>query len=203
MLTACAPPVITPEVAQPTATAARIHPAIANPASQNCVDQGGTLSFEERGDGGQFGVCYFEDNRQCEEWAMLRGDCPVGGLKVTGYITPAARYCAITGGEYAITGGSGAQDEQGPAPSKMARSVTRGFYNGSCTRGGCPSRSGDPTAGSRGRNGQAQAMAHFLDVLEVDNPKRHSTIPSPAQTAPAAWRRSQAPGCSSRARKRW
>jgi putative hemolysin len=32
---------------------------------------------------GQYGVCFFEDNRQCEEWALLRGDCPVGGKKVT------------------------------------------------------------------------------------------------------------------------
>jgi hypothetical protein len=29
--------------------------------------------------------------------------CPVGGIKVTGYVTPAAQYCAITGGEYTIT----------------------------------------------------------------------------------------------------
>jgi len=35
---------------------------------------------------------------QCEEWAMARGECPVGGVKVSGYNTSAARYCAITGG---------------------------------------------------------------------------------------------------------
>ena len=29
---------------------------------------------------------------------MLRGACRVGGLRVTGYVTPAGRYCAITGG---------------------------------------------------------------------------------------------------------
>jgi putative hemolysin len=62
---------------------------LANLASQNCVAQGGTLRIEERGDLGQFGVCYFEDNRQCEEWALLRGECPVGGVKVTGYTTEA------------------------------------------------------------------------------------------------------------------
>ena len=44
---------------------------IANPASQNCIDQGGTLAMEERGDMGQIGVCYFEDNLQCEEWALI------------------------------------------------------------------------------------------------------------------------------------
>jgi len=57
---------------------------MANPASENCVAQGGALLIETRGDGGQYGVCLFEDNRQCEEWALYRGDCPVGALKITG-----------------------------------------------------------------------------------------------------------------------
>ncbi len=74
---------------------------LANPASTNCIEQGGTLEIREQGDAGQYGVCLFEDNLQCEEWAMLRGDCPVGGLRITGYATDAAVYCAITGGTYA------------------------------------------------------------------------------------------------------
>lgn len=48
---------------------------------------------------GQYGVCMFEDNRQCEEWSFFRGECPEGGMKVTGYETDAEVYCAITGGE--------------------------------------------------------------------------------------------------------
>jgi putative hemolysin len=73
---------------------------LANPASQRCVADGGMLQIEQRPDGGQYGVCVFTDNRQCEEWALFRGRCPVGGLKVTGYLTPASRFCAITGGRY-------------------------------------------------------------------------------------------------------
>jgi len=73
---------------------------LANPASQRCVQEGGTLQIEQRPDGGQYGVCVFTDNRQCEEWAMFRVECPVGGLRMTGYITPASRFCAITGGKY-------------------------------------------------------------------------------------------------------
>ena len=72
--------------------------AIANPTLQNYLDQDGSLSIEERGDLGQIGVCYFENNRQCEEWALLRGDCRVGGVEVTASVTPAGRYGAITGG---------------------------------------------------------------------------------------------------------
>ena len=73
---------------------------LANPASQRCAQEGGTLQIEQRPDGGQYGVCVFTDNRQCEEWALFRVECPAGGLRVTGYLTPAARYCAITGGTY-------------------------------------------------------------------------------------------------------
>ena len=115
---------------------------IANPASQNCIDLGGTLAMEERGDMGQIGVCYFEDNLQCEEWALMRGDCPVGGVKVTGYVTPAGRYCAITGGEYAITGKSGADDEQGTCTFKDGSQCDAwDYYNGVCSPGSTPSPS--------------------------------------------------------------
>ena len=106
---------------------------IANPASVNCIAQGGTLVIEERGELGQFGVCYFEDNMQCEEWALLRGDCPVGGVKVTGYATPAGRYCAITGGVYEVTGNSGADDEQGTCTLPGgAQCDAWDYYNGLC-----------------------------------------------------------------------
>lgn len=64
---------------------------------------GGRLVIETAGDGGEYGVCLFEDNRQCEEWALLRGACPVGGIRITGYVTPQARYCAIRGGDYVVT----------------------------------------------------------------------------------------------------
>lgn len=76
---------------------------IANPASVNCTKQGGTLSIETNGNGGQYGLCHFEDNRACEEWALLRGECPVGGRKTTGYDTVDQNYCAWLGGEtYAV-----------------------------------------------------------------------------------------------------
>jgi dipeptidase D len=162
------------ETAQPVQAS---QPGLANPASENCVAQGGTLAIEERPDGGQFGVCYFEDNRQCEEWALLRGDCPVGGRKVTGYITPAARYCAITGGTYAISGDGGADDEQGTCTFNDGSSCDAwDYYNGQCAPGAEPAASPPPAAEAGSAieplpvevcNGQAQAMAHFLDVLEV------------------------------------
>ena len=108
---------------------------IANPASQNCVARGGMLRIESQPGGGQYGVCIFEDNRQCEEWAMLRGACPVGGLRVTGYITAAARYCAITGGRYTVIANSGTANEQGACSLPGGKACAAGAdYAGTCGR---------------------------------------------------------------------
>jgi Tol biopolymer transport system component/putative hemolysin len=132
LLAACgspAPPL------QETPTPLATQPAqLPNPASQNCIDQGGSLTIEVRGDSGQYGVCTFEDNRQCEEWALLRGECPVGGLKVTGYATNAARYCAITGGAYAVTGNSNTDTELGTCtfPNGVVCDVWD-VYKGQCS----------------------------------------------------------------------
>jgi len=104
---------------------------IANPASVNCEQQGGKLEMRDRGELGPYGVCVFEDNRQCEEWAMFRGDCPEGGVNVTGYTTDAAVFCAISGGEYTATSNNGAANEQGTCTFKNG--TTRDawdFFNG-------------------------------------------------------------------------
>ncbi len=76
---------------------------LANPASKNCADKGGNLQIKKDGSGGEYGLCYFDDNRACEEWALLRGDCPWGGRRTTGFDTEEQRYCAWLGGEtYAV-----------------------------------------------------------------------------------------------------
>jgi len=48
---------------------------MANPASVNCIDKGGTLEIITATDGSQFGMCKFSDGSQCEEWAFFRGEC--------------------------------------------------------------------------------------------------------------------------------
>jgi putative hemolysin len=107
---------------------------IANPASVNCDNKGGTLTIVKRGDGGEYGICTFTDNLQCEEWAMFRGDCPVGGIKVTGYVTTAAVYCAITGGDYNVTGQSNTEQEQGTCTFKNGKSCdVWDYWNGKCS----------------------------------------------------------------------
>ena len=76
---------------------------LANPASVHCGAVGGELRIETLASRGEIGICFFEDGRQCEEWALFRGACPVGGRRVTGLVTPGARYCVIRGGRYAMT----------------------------------------------------------------------------------------------------
>lgn len=58
-----------------------------NPASENCVKKGGTVSLQKNADGSEYGLCIFPDGKQCEEWAMQRGECPVGGIPVAGRYT--------------------------------------------------------------------------------------------------------------------
>jgi putative hemolysin len=114
-------------------------PQLANPASEHCVQHGGKHVAEKRPDGAAFGVCQFEDNRQCEEWALLRGQCPAGGIRVTGYVTPAARYCAITGGAYVVmksdTGGEIATCTRPGGTACDADAFYRGTCDGSGGRG--------------------------------------------------------------------
>ena len=73
LLGACVP-APAPSAPPPQATSA----AIANPASQNCAKQGGTLEIRDE-TGGQVGYCIFADGSECEEWAFFRGECVSGG----------------------------------------------------------------------------------------------------------------------------
>jgi putative hemolysin len=131
LLVACASAssVNQPQSTQPPTSA----PQIANPASQNCVKQGGIEVTHTRGDGSQYGVCVFQDNQQCEEWALYRGECPLGGVKITGYVTEAGTFCGISGGLYTVTGNNGQADEQGTC--KLPSGATcdaSAFFEGKC-----------------------------------------------------------------------
>jgi putative hemolysin len=108
---------------------------IANPASTNCINKGGTLNIQKGGSGGEYGICIFEDNRQCEEWALFRGECPIGGKKITGYVTPAAQFCVITGGSYNITDQTNTEKEQGICTFNNGKSCgVWDYYNGKCSK---------------------------------------------------------------------
>ena len=94
----------TPQQVAPTATLDTI--TIANPASAYCEAQGFKLEIRTAQDGTQYGVCMFEDDTECEEWAYYRGECKPGDMDVApaptaspaGIANPASAYCVEQGG---------------------------------------------------------------------------------------------------------
>lgn len=115
-------------IATDTAVASTRTVSIANPASTFCIEKGGSLQMQTREDGGQYGLCYFEDARACEEWAMMRGECPVGGVKTTGYDTIDQKFCVWSGGRTLAVENSQCTFSNGKVCS------TVDFYNGTCAR---------------------------------------------------------------------
>jgi|GEM_PF-1349407 hypothetical protein len=63
-----------------------------NPASVNCEEVGGTLDIRDEGDG-QVGYCLFPDGSECEEWALLRNECPLDEKVEPVACTKEARLC--------------------------------------------------------------------------------------------------------------
>lgn len=110
--------------------------SVANPASVFCADHGGTLTIQTAPNGGQYGICRLSNGNECEEWAMFRGDCPAGGVNVSGYNTPAATYCVLRGGVYQVTQTAPnvpITEEQGTCGFKNGGVCdVWGFYRGMC-----------------------------------------------------------------------
>lgn len=49
-----------------------------NPASEYCIQQGGTIQIRTMPNESQYGVCVFLDGSECEEWKFYRGECHPG-----------------------------------------------------------------------------------------------------------------------------
>lgn len=83
--------------------------SLANPASVNCIDKGGSLRIVTQEDGGQMGICTLADGvTECEEWAYYHGTCgnnesavSIGGGSV-GLANPASVNCETKGGTLRI-----------------------------------------------------------------------------------------------------
>ncbi|HVP96533.1 DUF333 domain-containing protein [Methanoregula sp.] len=67
----CQPGVAANQTVNATAPAGQT--GMANPASVNCVNVGGTLQIENS-PAGQYGMCNFPNGTSCEEWALFRGE---------------------------------------------------------------------------------------------------------------------------------
>jgi len=70
---------------------------------------------------------------------MQRDECPQGGVTLTGFVSPAGRYCGITGGKYTVIANSGTPDEKGNCalPKSRICDAEEYFRQGSA----CPAKS--------------------------------------------------------------
>ncbi|MCX8175418.1 MAG: DUF333 domain-containing protein [Candidatus Micrarchaeota archaeon] len=68
---------------------------VPNPASVNCAKKGGRLEIRDE-PGGQVGYCIFPNGKECEEWALFRGQCSPEAAK------PLAKEGEFCGGIAAI-----------------------------------------------------------------------------------------------------
>jgi len=50
-------------------------PALPNPASVYCEQNGNKLEIQTAADGSQSGICVFSGGSICDEWAYFRGEC--------------------------------------------------------------------------------------------------------------------------------
>lgn len=66
---------------------------LANPASEFCIANGGTLDIRTADDGSQTGYCS-KSEKVCEEWALFRGDCSIETCgSCPQYIAPSPDFC--------------------------------------------------------------------------------------------------------------
>jgi predicted secreted protein/putative hemolysin len=64
---------------------------LANPASVNCGNVGGTLKIMTDQSGGEYGMCNFPNGTSCEEWALFRGEGCKPGVTATATPTGGAK----------------------------------------------------------------------------------------------------------------
>ncbi len=82
--------------------------ALANPASANCIQQGGQVEMRQN-EAGEYGVCVWADGRTCDEWALYHGVCEQHRVLLTFFDRLAAgEYAAaaeLYGGSYDVLQG--------------------------------------------------------------------------------------------------
>jgi hypothetical protein len=105
LVTGCTQPA-TPATTTPAVTTAPAMDGMANPASVNCGQIGGTVDIKTNSDGGQYGMCNFPNGTTCEEWALFHNEGCKNGTAVTtpapanaGMANPASVNCGKMGGK--------------------------------------------------------------------------------------------------------
>lgn len=82
--------------------------SIANPASKNCLDKGGSLQMLQE-TAGTLGVCKFTDGSECEEWQFYRNECVKGQYAKADISHPYRGSIKQTGGKYIFKSDTGVE----------------------------------------------------------------------------------------------
>jgi putative hemolysin len=62
--------------------------ATADPASEYCRENSGTLQIRKDGEGNAYGLCVFANGSECDLWAYYRGTCKPDNKKDAGTTGP-------------------------------------------------------------------------------------------------------------------
>ncbi|MCL1050336.1 DUF333 domain-containing protein [Shewanella abyssi] len=77
---------------------------LANPASSDCITQGGTLDIQTE-DTGQVGYCILPDGQRIEEWQLYRSSKQTPITAPVSKPNPATEYCNQLNGTVSLAGG--------------------------------------------------------------------------------------------------
>jgi dipeptidyl-peptidase-4 len=121
-------------------------PALPNPASQYCAEQGYELEMRQETEG-TVGYCLFPDGSECEEWAFYRGECGPGGEAeaATGMPNPASVHCEEQGAKLEIRTEAGGEVGYCLFPDG-SECEEWAFYRGECGPGEAAGAAGKITA---------------------------------------------------------
>ena len=72
---------------------------LANPAAVKCSVDGFSYEIREDADGGQYGVCIDEENRECDAWEYFHDECVLGEAVVEKIDEPEAPIEEVLDGE--------------------------------------------------------------------------------------------------------
>ena len=70
---------------------------VETPATKLCTSNGGQIVIKKNSKDLEYGVCVFDDKKECELWTMFRSQCPKWGVDIRAYKSDEETYCAITG----------------------------------------------------------------------------------------------------------
>jgi len=102
---------------------------MANPAAVYCIGLDYNYEIKTAADGSQYGICIFDDNSQCEEWAFYRGEC---GTQFS--------YCEKQGYKIEnITEDMGTWTANGAVCvfDDNSECLEQKFFDGNCSKGDC------------------------------------------------------------------